>query len=133
MGALRLGSAMALVVLAAVPGRAHHSTAAEFDETKPLTLKGAITRMEWRNPHAWLFIDATEPDGSVVSWALELASPNALMRRGWRRDDLPVGTQVTVEGFRAKDGVFPRPTAVTRNVILPDGKKLFAGTTEQTR
>ncbi len=111
----------------AMPVLAHHSTAAEFDQTKPLTLKGAITKMEWRNPHAWLYIDVNQSDGSVVAWALELASPNTLMRQGWRKDALPVGAEVTVEGFNAKEGVFPRPTAVTRYVTLADGKQLFAG------
>jgi hypothetical protein len=120
-------SAMVLGVgmfLAPAPVFAHHSFAAEFDASQPITLKGTITKMEWVNPHSWLYIDVKDPDGKVVNWAIEFGAPNALFRRGWRKTDLPVGVEVTVEGYRAKD---PSPTANASDVVLPDGKKLFAG------
>ena len=113
------------MLLAAVPVFAHHSFAAEFAANKPVTMKGSVTRMEWANPHAWLYIDVKGPDGKVVNWAVEFGAPNALYRRGWRNTDLPVGVEVTVQGYLAKDG---SPKASANDVTLPDGKKLFAGT-----
>jgi hypothetical protein len=108
------------------PGRlsAHHAFAAEFDAQKPVTLNGTIVRMEWFNPHAWLYIDVREPDGKTTQWALEFSSAGSLTRRGWRTDDLPVGAEVTVEGYRAKNG---SNTANARTVQLADGRRLFAG------
>lgn len=113
------------MLLAAVPVIAHHSFAAEFDASKPVTMKGTITKMEWSNPHAWLYIDVKGPDGKVVNWSVEFGAPNALYRRGWRHTDLPVGVGVTVEGFLAKDG---STKASAADVTLADGKRLFAGT-----
>ena len=112
------------VLLAATEVIAHHSFSAEFDAAKPVTLKGTITKMEWINPHCWLHIDVTEPDGTVVTWALEFALPQSLYRRGWRKSDLPFGAEVTVEGYLAKDGT---PTANASTVTLADGRRLFAG------
>ena len=109
---------------AAAPLVAHHSFAAEFDGSKPVTLKGTVTKMEWINPHAWLHVDVKGPDGKVVSWAVEGGAPNALLRRGWTRNSVVPGTMVTVEGFRAKDG---SNKANGREVTLPDGKRLFVG------
>jgi Family of unknown function (DUF6152) len=118
-------TAIGVVVLAAgAPLVAHHSFAAEFDGSKPVTLKGTVTKMEWINPHAWLHIDVKGPDGKVVSWAVEGGAPNALLRRGWTRNSVVAGTMVTVEGFRAKDG---SNKANGREVTLPDGKRLFVG------
>src|SRR5688572_20248618 len=115
----------ALVVVATAPPlRAHHAFAAEFDGSKPVTLKGTVTKMEWINPHAWLHVDVTGPDGKVVSWMVEGGAPNALLRRGWNRNSVPPGTAVVVEGFRARDG---SNRANGRDVTLPDGKKLFIG------
>lgn len=103
---------------------AHHAFAAEFDGTKPITLKGKVTRMEWINPHAWLYLDVKMPNGKIVNWGVEGGAPNALLRRGWNKTSVLPGTEVTVEGFRAKDG---SNRANGRQVTLPDGKRLFIG------
>lgn len=105
---------------------AHHSFAAEFDASMPIELTGTLTMMEWLNPHGWLHIDVTEPDGSVVSWAVEVAGPNALMRRGLRQTDFPIGSTLIVEGYRARNGT---PTASGESVKLEDGTNFFLGAT----
>jgi hypothetical protein len=112
------------VLLSGAQGSAHHAFAAEYDANQKITLQGTIVKMDWVNPHAWLFIDVKGPDGKVEQWVLEFGAPNALYRRGWRKDSLPVGSDVTVVGYRAKNG---SRTVNARDVILPDGKKLFAG------
>ena len=113
-----------LLALGAVPVLAHHSFAAEYDSTKPVTLKGAVTKMEWQNPHARFYVDVTDEAGKVTNWEFELGSPNGLMRRGWTRNSLKPGDTVTVEGYLAKDGA---KLANARNVTLSDGRKIFAG------
>lgn len=90
--------------LLASPGTAHHSFSAQFDVEKPLKLIGTVTKVAWRNPHAWFYIDVEDNDGNVANWGLELASPNLLMRQGWSRSSMKIGDVVTVEGFHARDG-----------------------------
>ena len=103
---------------------AHHAFAAEFDATKPVALRGKITKMEWINPHAWMHIDVKNADGTVESWMIEAGPPGALVRRGWKKDSVTPGIEVLVEGYRAIDG---SNRANGRDVTFPDGTRLFAG------
>jgi hypothetical protein len=112
------------LLLSAVPVRAHHSFAAEFDASKTITLRGTVTKMDWVNPHVWIHMDVKNPDGSMVSWMVEGGSPNALLRRGFGKSSLPAGTEVVVEAFQAKDAT---NLANAQNITLGDGKKLFLG------
>jgi hypothetical protein len=118
--------ASAGLLLAAVPAWAHHAFAAEFDAKRPVHLEGTLTKVELINPHAWIHVDVKGPDGTVTTWMVEAGSPNVLLRRGLTKTSIPVGTQVVVEGYQSKDG---SNRANGRDITLPDGRKLFLGST----
>jgi hypothetical protein len=112
------------LVLSSSTLSAHHSFAAEYDAKQPITLKGKLTKVDWVNPHSWVHLDVTDADGKVTNWNCETAPPNTLYRMGWRRDSLKEGDEVTIDGFRAKDGT---ATMTARSVTLADGRKVLAG------
>jgi hypothetical protein len=112
------------IVMATTPVVAHHSFSAEFDITKTIKVTGKVSSVRWSNPHAWIYVDVTGADGKVVNWAFEMNAANSLYRRGWRREDVPAGLEVTIEGWLARNGT---PTANTNSITLPDGRRLFAG------
>ena len=124
-----LAAALSLAVFAS-SASAHHSFAAEYDNNKQITVKGVVQKVEWVNPHAYVFIDVKDESGKVTTWAFESLSPNALARQGWSRNSLKVGETVTVNGYLAKDGK-PLPDgsmhANSRMITTADGRKVFVG------
>ena len=114
-----------LMFAVAVPMRAHHAFGGEFDANRPVLLKGSIVKVEWVNPHAWIHIAVKQPDGKTEVWMVEGGSPNSLLRAGVTRNSLPVGTEIVVDGYQARDHTLKRANG--RNITYPDGRKLFLG------
>jgi Family of unknown function (DUF6152) len=119
-----LFAATAAFLLATMCVSAHHAFASEYDINKLVTISGTVTRFEWTNPHAWLYVEGKDESGKVNNWSFEMGSPIGLVHRGWRRTELKKGDPVTVDGYGAKDG---SNLANARTVTLPDGRKLFGG------
>ena len=112
------------LMIAAVPVVAHHAFSAEFDATRPLKLEGAVIKVEWINPHAWIHIEVAQEEGAKEVWAIEGGTPNTLFRRGFKKDSLMPGTDIVVDGYQAKDG---SNKMNGRNLTLPNGDSLFLG------
>ena len=114
--------AAALLTPAVVSG--HHAFSAEFDANLPIAVQGKVTRVDWINPHSWIHVDVEDENGNIVTWAIECGAPNSLMRRGLNKNSIPVGTELVIDGFGAKDG---SNTANARDITFPDGSQFFVG------
>jgi hypothetical protein len=122
---LTLFAIAAMLTFTSIPARAHHSFAAEYDGTKYMKFTGIVTKFDMVNPHSWIYVDVKDESGKVVNWKFETASPSNLFRRGFKKDTLKPGMQVTIEGYLAKDG---SPTANGQKLYLPDGSLIVLGT-----
>jgi hypothetical protein len=122
--ALAAVSGIGVLLALAAPALAHHAFAAEFDANKPVKFQATITKMQWVNPHAWIYVDVKKPDGTVEEWMIEAGTPNTLLRRGFTKQSLLPGTQIMVDGYQSKDGSF---RANGRDLTLPNGQTLFLG------
>jgi hypothetical protein len=122
--------AASLVLIAALPLLAHHSFSAQFDRSKPVTLSGTVTKVQWTNPHIWFYIDVKDPEtGKITNWGLEMGSPNALFRLGWTQHSLKPGDIVTTNGFLARNGT---NTANAIDVTLSNGRKVLTGSSAES-
>jgi hypothetical protein len=128
-GALLITCAAAWVAAPSV-ALAHHSFAAEFDASKVVRIEGTVVKFAWVNPHSWIYVDVTKPDGSVDHWKVEGGAPSLLLRRGWNRDSLPAGTKIVVNAFQARDGAL---RASARDITLPNGRQLDPASSYQTQ
>jgi DNA/RNA endonuclease YhcR with UshA esterase domain len=127
-----LGVLLASAVV--LPLVAHHSIDAEFDRNKPVTVTGTVTKIDWMNPHIWIYLDVKNKDGQVEKWQFEGGPPNALKRSGWNRDSLKVGDQVTISGILAKVNVgLSANTGNAQSVMLPDGRRVLAGQADNAK
>jgi hypothetical protein len=121
---MKTGLLSVTLLVAALPAFAHHSFSAEYDIEKPVTITGTLTKLEWVNPHGWIYVDVKGADGKVVNWAIEFGGPNALLRRGVRKTDFPLGVELVIKGYLAKNGT---PTVNGTSVKFPDGRNLYTG------
>ena len=121
---LSVGTLAAAMLLSVLPLEAHHAFTAEFDAAKPVKLRGTVIKVDFVNPHSWIHVNVKNADGTITEWMVEGGSPNALVRHGFTKNSLPKGTEIIFEGFQAKDG---SNRANGRDIMLPDGKKLFLG------
>ena len=116
-----------LLALSAEPLRAHHAFNSEFDAKRPVKFKGTVTKMLWVNPHAWIYVDVKQPDGTVEEWMIEAGTPNTLLRRGFTKQSLLPGQEISIDGYQSKDG---SRRANGRDLTLPDGRTLFLGSSD---